>query len=71
MISTAKSKAREELRNFGIKKPSEIDVYKIAHGHRLIIDEENLLSHEGRIFYNESDGVITINKNILHNLSKQ
>ena len=64
MISTAKSKAREELRNFGIKKPSEIDVYKIAYGHRLVIDEENLISHQGRIFYNESDGVITINKDI-------
>lgn len=64
MKATAIVKARGELKNFGIKKPSEIDVYKIVYSHCLIIDEESLKSHEGRIFYDESDGVITINKDI-------
>lgn len=64
MISTAIARAREEIKNFGIKRSSEIDIYKIAHGHRLIIDEEYTESHEGRVYYNGQYGVITINKNI-------
>ena len=57
-------KAKELLSKYYISDPSELDIRGIANAENLLICEEELSSHDGRIFHDGETGIITINKNI-------
>jgi len=57
-------KAKELLSKYCISDPSELNIRGIANAENLLICEEELKTHEGRIFHDGEIGIITINKNI-------
>jgi len=57
---SAKLKAEKLIENYFITSPKELNLEEIANAENLIVEEENLKSHSGRITYGDGYGLIKI-----------
>ena len=61
MSARAKVKAREVLEKYFVEDPSDMDLYGIVNMENIMIKEEETKGHEGRIYIEGENAIITIN----------
>lgn len=64
MSARARAAARELLKEYCIKDPSDLNIREIANAENLMIEEAETKGHAGRILFDSEGGLITIDKNI-------
>lgn len=61
MNITAKANARLIIRKYGFESPAEINLEGLIYAENLFLREEELAGCEGKIIFNDTTGIITVN----------